>query len=128
MLLQLLLVGLGGMAGSMARYGVSSWLQTVPAAMRLPVGTLAVNLFGCFAVGIASQLFERTTLMTPEHRALVVTGFLGGFTTYSAFASEAMVLVRSGDVGMAAGYVSAHVVLGLGAVWLGRLAALPWAG
>lgn len=110
-----LLVGLGGALGSMARYGVG---LALPSA-GYQYATLAVNVIGCFCIGLALPSAERAALLPPELKLLVIVGFLGGFTTFSAFGSETIALGRSGT-GPALLNVCAHVVLGLGAVLLGR--------
>ncbi len=117
------LVALGGAAGSLARHGVELLLGT---SDGLPVGTLTVNLVGAFALGAlleglatrGSDVGHRRTA-----RLLVGTGFLGGFTTYSALAVESDGLVRDGRVGLALGYVLATVVVGLIASVAGILTA-----
>ena len=117
------LVALGGAAGSLARHGVELLLGT---SDGLPVGTLTVNLVGAFALGAlleglatrGSDAGHRRTT-----RLLVGTGFLGGFTTYSALAVQSDALVRDGRVGLALGYVLATVVVGLIASVAGILTA-----
>jgi CrcB protein len=100
-----LLVMLGGAAGSAARYGVSLWIGGVWA-------TLAVNIAGSAAIGLAAGLGG-------EARLLLVTGVLGGFTTFSAFSLEAATLWDRSPL-LAAAYVAASVVLGLAAFWVAR--------
>jgi CrcB protein len=117
-----LLVGIGGFVGSAARYYVSTALNS-PLTGRLPLGTLLVNLVGCFAIGLVAGVAESRAWISASARLLIVTGVLGGFTTYSAFAYETYSLARFQAVGLAAANVTLHVVLGLSAVWLGaRLA------
>ena len=110
-----LLVGLGGALGSMARYGVGLALPST----GFPYATLAVNVIGCFCIGMAMPAAARLEALSPELRLLVVVGFLGGFTTFSAFGNETVALLRSGG-GVALLNVAAHVGLGLAAVVLGR--------
>jgi CrcB protein len=85
-----------------------------------PFGTLAVNLIGCLIIGALSQIAEARNVLTPQSRAFVFAGILGGFTTFSSFANETMVLARADQHLLAVLNVGLHVVLGLGAVWLGR--------
>lgn len=113
-----LFVGLGGALGSMARYGMS---LAVPSG-AFPYATLIVNVVGCFCIGLALPTAERAAGLSPDLRALVVVGFLGGFTTFSAFGHETLALARGG-AGWALLNVGAHLVLGLLAVALGRHAA-----
>lgn len=112
-----LLVGLGGALGSMARYGVGLALPS----SGFPYATLAVNVIGCFCIGLAMPTVSRVEMFTPEFRLLVVVGFLGGFTTFSAFGNETVALLRpGGGVGMVLLNIAANVGLGLTAVVLGR--------
>jgi CrcB protein len=104
-------VALGGAAGAAARYGVAQW-----AGQRwdrtLPWGTLAVNLTGSLAIGlVVTLLLARGD--DPTFRLLVVTGFLGGYTTFSAFSLETLVLLQERRWDTAALYVAGSVLLGL---------------
>lgn len=118
----LLLVGLGGALGSMARYAVAV-LMLQPGATRFPWGTLAVNVLGCLAAGVLAGLSERHGWLDADARAFLFTGLLGGFTTFSAFGLDALALMRRGEPGAALAYVAASLVLGLAAAWMGmRLA------
>jgi len=115
MLMNLSLVALGGAAGSMLRY------LTVVGAARLfgpgvPLGTVAVNVVGSFLIGVlAIWLMGNRVWAYP----LLVTGFLGGFTTFSAFSLEAFRLWETGQPAMAAAYVAGSVALGIGALLAG---------
>lgn len=126
-MLNLLLVGFGGALGSMARYLVSTWVQTVTKSINFPFGTLAVNLAGCLVIGFLAQLAEARGVFTSESRALVFIGVLGGFTTFSSFGNETLNLARGGELWNALANIGANVVIGLFAVWFGRtLAYLIW--
>ena len=117
------LVALGGAAGSIARHGVERLLDTTAG---LPVGTLAVNLVGAFALGVLLEGLATRGSDVGHRRAarlLVGTGFLGGFTTYSALAVEADGLLRDGRVALALVYVLTTVVVGLLASLAGVLCA-----
>lgn len=113
-----LLVGIGGALGSMARYGIGLAVPSV----GFPYATLLVNVLGCFAVGLALPTLDRAAALSPDVRLLVVVGFLGGFTTFSAFGNETIALLRAG-VGPAMLNVLANVLFGLAAVLLGRAVA-----
>lgn len=115
----ILLVGLGGFVGSIARYKLGGWLLHMTAQERFPFSTFAVNVIGCLVVGVLAGLAERYELFGPGTRLFLFTGLLGGFTTFSAFGLETMFLLRRGEPWVAATYVGASVVLGIGAVWLG---------
>jgi CrcB protein len=75
---------------------------------------------GCLAIGFLSQLADARGVFTPETRALVFVGVLGGFTTFSTFSNESLNLLRGNEVFPALANIAAHLLLGLGAVWLGR--------
>ena len=108
LLVQAACVALGGGAGAVCRFlaGVIA-----PKPGGFPIGTLAVNMLGCFLIGLLAQLDDRM-------RCLVVTGFLGGFTTYSAFGLESLELLQNRP-GQALIYLGVHIAGGLAAVWLG---------
>jgi CrcB protein len=119
----LLLVGAGGFLGSAARYVVSAWGTQLSHAGRFPVGTLLVNVSGCLLIGFLAGLAEHAHLFSPSARLFLLTGFLGGYTTFSAFGYETWFLGREALVGAALANVGLQVSLGLFAVVLGsRLA------
>ena len=103
-------VAIGGALGAVARY-------LVGLAVAFPLGTLAVNVLGSFAIGLVWALFAARGLQA--WLPLVMTGFLGGFTTFSAFSLDTLRLVEGGRVVAAGGYVLASVVLSLLACALG---------
>ena len=126
-MLNILFVGLGGALGSIARYLVSTWVQTTTKNVNFPFGTLTVNLVGCFAIGFLVQLAEARGVFTSEYRAFVFIGILGGFTTFSSFGNETLNLARGGEMLNALTNIGLNVVIGLFAVWLGRTVAyLIW--
>lgn len=121
----LLLVGTGGFLGSVSRYYLSGLVIHASGAPRFPLATLAVNVTGCLSIGILAGLAEHAHLLSPSARLFLLTGFLGGYTTFSAFAYETYFLGREHAWASAAVNVAAQVVLGLLAVVLGhRLAVL----
>jgi CrcB protein len=122
---KVLLVGLGGFLGSIARYWLSG-LAHARFGAGFPWGTLAVNVLGCLAIGALSQVVEQRGGLAPELRALLVVGFLGGFTTFSAFGNETVDLFRSDERAVAWSNIAAQLVLTLGAVWLGRIGVECW--
>ena len=118
MIKNILLVGLGGGAGSILRYLCQKWIyQVYP--HPFPWGTFAVNIAGCFIIGVLFALAERTSVLTPEWRLLLTTGFCGGFTTFSTFAYENMTLLKTGDITYFLFYILFSIVLGVAAVFGG---------
>ena len=120
----LLLVGIGGFTGSILRYVISGTIQQLTQSTSFSYGTLAVNVLGCLIIGVLSQLAESYGLLTAETRALLITGVLGGFTTFSTFSNETMSLFRDSENLLGLLNIGAHIFLGLGAVWMGRTLAL----
>jgi fluoride exporter len=86
-----------------------------------PSGTFAVNLAGCFAIGLVGALGLERAAISPEARVFLMVGILGGFTTFSSFAWETLGLLTLRDALRAALYVAGSVFLGLAGAWLGRL-------
>ncbi len=118
-----LLVGVGGFIGSIARYWLSTFTQQYLNNPAFPYGTLLVNITGCFIIGLLSYLADVRGLFPPDSRAFTFVGLMGGYTTFSSFGNETMTLFRNGQTTPALVNVGVHVVVGLGAVWLGRLLA-----
>ncbi len=92
--LPFLWVGLGGLIGSLCRYGFTLLLSSQPGT---PWGTLASNLAGCLVIGMISQLAADTELLSPTVRLFLATGFCGGFTTLSSLVYELVQMVRAGE-------------------------------
>jgi len=93
--LPFLWVGIGGLIGSLCRYGFTLWLGT-PGAM-MPWGTFASNMGGCFVIGAVSQLAADTEFLSPAARLFLATGFCGGFTTLSSLIYELVQMIRDGE-------------------------------
>lgn len=119
---RLLLVGLGGAAGSMLRYGLSVGFERVRAG-SLPWATLLVNVSGCFAIGLLATLFAGPTPLREDHRLALLAGLLGGYTTFSAFAWQSVEMARDGKPWLAGAYVVATNALCLGGAALGWVVA-----
>ena len=118
-----LLIGLGGAFGACGRFGVSRITAPWERTLALPMATLVVNVIGCFLIGWIATHFATRGGDVHLWRHLTVIGFLGGFTTYSAFGLENVQLLQQGAFGAAMANIAAHLVLGLGAVWLGMTVA-----
>ena len=102
------LVGAGGFAGSIARYGLSVFCQRW--SVNWPAGTMAANLLGCFFVGVIMAISDRTEALSPATRLLLATGFCGGFTTMSSMIYEVAQMLRSGEYFHASLYLGATLV------------------
>lgn len=120
---ELLVVGLGGFLGAIARYGLSGlvhrWYDGA-----FPLGTLVVNLLGCFVLGGFMTLVEERQLFAAHTRLFVTIGCLGAFTTFSTLGYETLELMRDRAWGLAAANALGSVAAGLLAVWLGRILVL----
>ena len=113
------LVGLGGALGSMGRYGCSH-IVTLYMGKQFPYGTLFVNVLGCLLIGFLAVALESVLKdRALEYKLLVSVGFLGGFTTFSTFSLDAFRLIERGQIGLAALYVGASVLIGVGGLWAG---------
>lgn len=122
---RILLVLAGGALGTGFRYLLSSFIYSNVKEPVFPYANLIINVSGSFLIGLLAELFEARLLVSPTTRVALLTGVLGGYTTFSSFAFETFSLLRDGQFGLAALNVSASIVLGLAAVWLGiRLAQL----
>ena len=118
MIKNFLIVGLGGAVGSMLRYAVQKFFQAQTAA-AFPTGTLLVNIAGCFLIGILWSLVSRSLTWNDEMKLLLMTGFCGGFTTFSAFTLEGIGLLKENKTVLFFIYLTASVVGGLVATFIG---------
>jgi CrcB protein len=111
-------IGFAGFIGTLLRY----WLSGVIARRygeTFPYGTLAVNLFGCFVIGLLFYLFYDRALASPTLRTTIFIGLLGGFTTFSSYGLQTFTLLRDGELFLALANVVASNVIGLALVWVG---------
>tara|TARA_B100001105_G_C22212006_1_gene365829 strand:- start:271 stop:648 length:378 start_codon:yes stop_codon:yes gene_type:complete len=118
MIKSILLVGLGGAIGSILRY-LSAMLVNKYWHNSFPLATFLINMLGCLLIGLFMAIIEKQPGISDTFRLLFVTGFCGGFTTYSAFAYENTTLMTSGQTLIAFAYIAASVLAGLLFVWLG---------
>lgn len=115
------MVAAAGAAGTLARWGLASAVNRMVAedsAFRWP-GTLAVNLAGCFAFGIVWGLSEKHVAVSPAMKVVILTGFMGAFTTFSSLAFDTGELMRAGRLWAAMGNLAANNVLGVGVFFAG---------
>ena len=117
----LLWIGLGGAAGSVLRYLIGGFVQR-SAHSGFPAGTLVVNVLGCFVIGVLAQHYMNVQAH-PNMRAALMTGFCGGFTTFSAFSLETVGLLRGGEYGKTAAYLVLSVSVSILATVSGMAAA-----
>lgn len=113
----LLLIGTGGFAGSVCRYLLTKFVA-VKWPMAFPFGTFAVNVLGCFLIGIVMG-FSFHSSMSTQTRLLLATGFCGGFTTFSTYSLEIFELYQKGEAGISLLYLFGSIILGLLSIWLG---------
>jgi CrcB protein len=117
-MIQAILVAVGGAIGSVLRFYVGQWALRL-AGPAFPWGTLTVNVVGCFVIGVFTEMIIRRLDASPELRLLLITGFLGGFTTFSAFSLDAVSLFERGAVVSGAVYIVASVGLSMAGVIAG---------
>lgn len=131
--------GLGGVCRWLASEAVGRWVASARWAQAAdrwaaaqgwsgfmgvtPWGTLAVNVAGCFVIGLLYGLAAGGTQMSAQTRALLTTGFCGGLTTFSTFSNETLGLLQGGHTLAGAGYAALSLALGVGAAWLGHAVA-----
>jgi CrcB protein len=114
-----LLVFLGGGLGSMLRHGVNQ-LAAMTVGTRFPFGTLFINISGSFVMGLVAAWFAfRSAGSSQEWRLFLATGVLGGYTTFSTFSLEVALLYERGEMGLAALYIVASVILGISGLFAG---------
>lgn len=118
-MINLLILGFGGFIGAISRYLVSGWAQDLSRSVGFPYGTLAVNLTGCFLLGVLSQMVERGFL-DPQIRLFAMVGMLGAFTTFSTFSLETINLLQDGELSRGFANLAANNLLGLAAVLIGK--------
>jgi CrcB protein len=115
---RLILIGLAGFAGTILRYGLSGWTAR-RFGETFPLGTLVVNLVGCFLAGLLFYLMFDRYLVNQTIRTVVIIGLLGGFTTFSSFGLQTFTLLRDGEMGLALLNIAASNLGGLLMVWSG---------
>lgn len=103
-----LAVGTGAALGAWLRWGLGLWLNALHQGIAF--GTLAANWIGGYLIGLAVAFFSTNMELAPEWRLFIITGFLGGLTTFSTFSAEAMSLLQRGDYAMVLGHSTLHLV------------------
>jgi fluoride exporter len=115
---KILLIGIAGLLGTLARYYLSGWADEWWGG-TFPFGTLIVNALGCLAIGFLFHATEEKYLIDPAVRSAVLVGFLGGFTTFSSFAVQSFTLLRGGEIFLAGVNILVSNIAGVILVWLG---------
>ncbi len=118
-MIELLVVGLGGFFGAIARYGVTRSMARF-SADGFPYGTIVVNLVGCLLIGVVFAVVETRPTIPANLRLFIMIGILGSFTTFSTFGHETLELLKSGAIGATFAYLIGSVAVGLVAVVAGR--------
>lgn len=118
-MLNCLVVALGGGIGASLRYLIG--LIPLKEPFVFPVKTLVINLLGCFVIGLVASLAVKNSSLSPKLALFVKTGFCGGFTTFSTFALETEILIKTGQSGLAVLYVALSVVAGVGLAFAGQV-------
>ena len=114
------MIGAGSCIGGICRYLCQQFVQKhYPSS--IPLGTLSVNVIGCFIIGIIYALADKGNILSPAMRLLLATGFCGGYTTFSSFAVENISLIRDGEFFYTGLYIALSVIIGFAAVYLGIL-------
>ena len=122
------LIAVGGAGGTVLRYICTGWVQNIWGGL-FPLGTLLVNVAGCFGIGFFGMALTGPVLMREEYRLALLVGLFGGFTTYSTFCWETFSLINDGQGRQAAVNILLSNLVGLGAVWFGyRLAERLYGG
>jgi CrcB protein len=106
--MKLLLIFVGGGLGSLARYGISKWLN--PTSGGFPWGTLTANTLACLVLGVVAVVISQKSGISKELQAMVLIGFCGGFSTFSTFSMETFRMIQNGQWIMAISYVIASLI------------------
>jgi len=118
-MIKIAMVGLGGAMGAMCRFLVYEGYINAVKNTSLPLGTITVNVLGCFIIGLLGGIADTRQIFPPEVRLLIFTGFLGGFTTFSTFGFELFLYMRNGQMGLALLNGLIQLSAGLIFVWVG---------
>lgn len=115
---KLLIVGIGGFIGAVARYGLSGLAHT-QLGSAFPYGTLAVNVLGCLLMGVLMHVSTERHILSSDARLLIMVGLLGSLTTFSTFGYETLEYLRDREPTLALLNIAANLILSLAAVWIG---------
>ncbi|MCX6148179.1 MAG: fluoride efflux transporter CrcB [Candidatus Kapabacteria bacterium] len=119
MLKEALIVGLGGFIGSASRFLLSQFINKY-FNITYPLGTLIINLFGCFLIGIILGLFEKENIISPNLNLFLTVGICGGFTTFSTFSNDSLILFNESDYLGLTFYMGISIFFGILLTFVGR--------
>lgn len=126
MLKNVIIVGIGGFIGTITRYLLTLYIHKATDTI-FPLGTLIVNLIGCFVIGFVIGLFEKGSLVSPELRLFLTVGFCGGLTTFSTFSSDIVNLLTDLEIFYFTIYLALSIILGILLSFAGKnLVMLIW--
>lgn len=119
---QLVIVGIGGACGAIARYTLTGLVhRKFPEWLPFPIGTLVVNVIGCLVIGILMALVvAERDFISENTRLLLITGFLGSLTTFSTFGYETIDLIQQSNLRLACWNIAANILIGCAAVFTGH--------
>ncbi len=126
-MLKVVMIAAGGAIGATLRYSVSGWGQKLVNG-SFPMGTLLVNVIGCFLIGFVGALFAGPHLIREEYRVGLLVGVLGAFTTFSTFGWETFALANANQMRLAGANIVLSNGVGLLAVWFGYRMGEKWFG
>ncbi len=115
----MLIAGAGGFVGTCLRYLVGKWCSVIFSG-TFPLGTFMVNMVGCFLIGLFCGFLEKSQIVTAGENLLLITGFCGGFTTFSSFANDMLAFSDKGEWLTFSVYLSLSIIFGILLVWVGR--------
>ncbi|HYE75182.1 MAG TPA: fluoride efflux transporter CrcB [Blastocatellia bacterium] len=122
---KILIIALGGAVGAVVRYWLGGFVSS-RWPMAFPLGTFVINVTGSFVIGVFMAFASRRPELDPHWRLLVVTGFLGAYTTFSSFEYETLLLIEAGKLVNAFAYVTLSLVIGFAAVLMGSALVRNW--
>ena len=117
----ILIVGTGGFIGTIARFMANELMKKIT-SINFPFATLFVNILGCLIIGVIYGLIDKGKFHEPEFRLFLTTGICGGFTTFSAFSVENIIMIRNGEFLNVFAYLAISILFGFAATYLGMIA------